>query len=49
MARYLSPSEVRFTQDTISENFRDGSSLKNLYGDLVRGHTDVDDVEALGC
>ena len=46
---HLSPKDIRFCQDTVSEYFRDDGSLLDLYIEIVRGYTDVEDIKPITC
>ena len=46
---YLRPSDIRFTQDSIKQSFTDGTSLKNTFIALVKGHLTVDQIECIAC
>ena len=46
---YLSPMEIRFTQSSISEQFRDGSLMMELFQDLVTGNEHPDSIDDIKC
>lgn len=47
MGSNMAPSEIRFTQDSISEQFRSGQSLENTFRQLLNGQTSVASIGAL--
>lgn len=44
---YLDPKDIRYTQDSISNKFRDGSSVDDMIDSLKSGTLSPDDVPAL--
>lgn len=43
----LRPSEITFSQDSISWSFADGHSLEQTYEDLLSGRCKVEDIEKI--
>ena len=47
-AKFLvDPTEIRFTQDSISNKFKDGTSVKGLIDDLKAGNITSEDIPAI--
>ena len=44
---YLDPNDIRYTQDSISNRFKDGSSVDDMIDGLKNGNISVDDVSAI--
>ena len=43
------PCDIRFRQDSISDQFRNGENLIDVFTDLVDGDLEVDDIDDITC
>ena len=46
---YVYPSDIRFRQSSISDHFRNGENLINVFTDLVNGDLEIDDIDDITC
>ena len=46
---YVCPSDIRFRQNSISDYFRNGGDLIDVFTDLVNGDLEIDDIDDITC